>query len=442
MSFEHEEPDGQPEAEPRAKTGSPFSPEVHEALAALEREEPLSVAEEIASEGRAGKEEIRARHGTAQTLDRHPHRRVAADVDGRVDRGGPAGKPHRVRRHQEAGPDLQDPQGAGQAQRPDVRRGDARSPARRLRLPPQPRLPLPLLPGRHLRLAQPDSPLRAEDRGHDRRARSARPRRTSATSPCCASRRSTTRTPTPSRRQVPFDELTPLHPDSRIRMETTPDEIEMRVVDLIVPIGFGQRGLIVSPPRAGKTVLMQKMAKAALKNYPDLYVFMLLIDERPEEVTDMERRGERPELRGHQLHLRRAGHPSHSGLGNGAGKGQADGRIRPRRADLPRFHHAAGAGLELRVPALRQAALRRRGRQRPDPPEAVLRLGPQGRGRRLADGHRHGPGRHRQPHGRGDFRGVQGHRQPGNRAGPQAGRSPHLARRSTSTAAARARRKC
>ena len=72
-------------------------------------------------------------------------------------------------------------------------------------------------------------------------------------------------------------------------METTPGEIEMRVVDLIVPIGFGQRGLIVSPPRAGKTVLMQKMAKAALKNYPDLYVFMLLIDERPEEVTDMER---------------------------------------------------------------------------------------------------------------------------------------------------------
>jgi transcription termination factor Rho len=89
--------------------------------------------------------------------------------------------------------------------------------------------------------------------------------------------------------KIPFDELTPLHPDARIRMETTADEIEMRVVDLIVPIGFGQRGLIVSPPRAGKTVLMQKMARAALKNYPDLYVFMLLIDERPEEVTDMER---------------------------------------------------------------------------------------------------------------------------------------------------------
>lgn len=89
--------------------------------------------------------------------------------------------------------------------------------------------------------------------------------------------------------KVHFDDLTPLHPDARIDMETTPDVVETRVVDLIVPIGFGQRGLIVSPPRAGKTILMQKMAKAALINYPDLYVFMLLIDERPEEVTDMER---------------------------------------------------------------------------------------------------------------------------------------------------------
>jgi transcription termination factor Rho len=89
--------------------------------------------------------------------------------------------------------------------------------------------------------------------------------------------------------KVSFDDLTPIHPDKRIVMETTANEVNTRVVDLIVPIGFGQRGLIVSPPRAGKTILMQKMAKAALANYPDLYVFMLLIDERPEEVTDMER---------------------------------------------------------------------------------------------------------------------------------------------------------
>jgi transcription termination factor Rho len=89
--------------------------------------------------------------------------------------------------------------------------------------------------------------------------------------------------------RVAFDNLTPLHPNQRIVMETTADVIETRVVDMIAPIGFGQRGLIVSPPRAGKTILMQKMARAALKNYPNAYVMMLLIDERPEEVTDMER---------------------------------------------------------------------------------------------------------------------------------------------------------
>ncbi|MGN6135577.1 MAG: transcription termination factor Rho [Aureliella sp.] len=89
--------------------------------------------------------------------------------------------------------------------------------------------------------------------------------------------------------KVSFDDLTPLHPDQRIVMETGADSVETRVVDLVAPIGFGQRGLIVSPPRAGKTILMQKMARAVLKNYPDAYVMMLLVDERPEEVTDMER---------------------------------------------------------------------------------------------------------------------------------------------------------
>ncbi len=89
--------------------------------------------------------------------------------------------------------------------------------------------------------------------------------------------------------KVSFDELTPLHPDKRIIMEYDPTDMSTRVVDMMTPIGFGQRGLIVSPPRAGKTILMQKMAKAVLKNFPEAYVIMLLIDERPEEVTDMER---------------------------------------------------------------------------------------------------------------------------------------------------------
>ncbi len=97
---------------------------------------------------------------------------------------------------------------------------------------------------------------------------------------------------------VPFDELTPVHPFERLRMETDSDEINMRIVDLITPIGKGQRGLIVSPPRAGKTILLQKMARAVLRNHPECYVIVLLIDERPEEVTEMERqvKGEQAEV--------------------------------------------------------------------------------------------------------------------------------------------------
>ena len=104
--------------------------------------------------------------------------------------------------------------------------------------------------------------------------------------------------PNRQKRIVPFEELTPLHPDQRIMMERDHSELSTRVVDLLAPIGFGQRGLIVSPPRAGKTVLMQQMAKSVIDNYPEAYVFILLIDERPEEVTDMERQvtGDRCEV--------------------------------------------------------------------------------------------------------------------------------------------------
>jgi transcription termination factor Rho len=98
--------------------------------------------------------------------------------------------------------------------------------------------------------------------------------------------------------KVVFDDLTPLHPDKRLVLETDPTEINMRVMDLITPIGKGQRGLIVAPPRTGKTILLQKMANSILRNHPDCYVIVLLIDERPEEVTDMERtvKGPRAEV--------------------------------------------------------------------------------------------------------------------------------------------------
>ncbi len=84
-----------------------------------------------------------------------------------------------------------------------------------------------------------------------------------------------------------FEDLTPLHPNRRLVLETEGDELPTRVVDLVTPIGMGQRALIVSPPRAGKTVLLQKMALAIRKNHPDVYIIVLLVDERPEEVTDM-----------------------------------------------------------------------------------------------------------------------------------------------------------
>lgn len=86
-----------------------------------------------------------------------------------------------------------------------------------------------------------------------------------------------------------FEDLTPLHPEERFILETTPDEIECRIIDLVAPLGKGQRALIVAPPRTGKTVLLQKMTKAITRNYPDVKIIVLLVDERPEEVTDFRR---------------------------------------------------------------------------------------------------------------------------------------------------------
>ena len=92
------------------------------------------------------------------------------------------------------------------------------------------------------------------------------------------------------RRRIPFDALTPLYPLQRIQLEVAEkNDLSMRVEDLFVPIGKGQRGLIVSPPRAGKTVLLQKIANCITANHPEVKLIILLIDERPEEVTDMER---------------------------------------------------------------------------------------------------------------------------------------------------------
>jgi transcription termination factor Rho len=103
--------------------------------------------------------------------------------------------------------------------------------------------------------------------------------------------------PETAKHRTAFDNLRPRYPDERVRLETKDGDLSMRIMDLIAPVGKGQRGLIVAPPRAGKTILMQKMANAILENHPEVSLIILLIDERPEEVTDMQQNvGSRAEV--------------------------------------------------------------------------------------------------------------------------------------------------
>ena len=95
--------------------------------------------------------------------------------------------------------------------------------------------------------------------------------------------------PEAAKHKILYDNLTPLHPTERIRLGTDPEEYSTRIMDLICPIGKGQRGLIVAPPFTGKTMLLQKIANGISKNHPEIILIVLLIDERPEEVTDMQR---------------------------------------------------------------------------------------------------------------------------------------------------------
>jgi transcription termination factor Rho len=96
-------------------------------------------------------------------------------------------------------------------------------------------------------------------------------------------------TPDVASKRIAFEHLTPIYPEKRINLETSPRELSTRLIDLIAPIGKGQRGMIVSPPKAGKTILLKKIANAITNNFPEIELIVLLIDERPEEVTDMQR---------------------------------------------------------------------------------------------------------------------------------------------------------
>ena len=145
--------------------------------------------------------------------------------------------------------------------------------------------------------------------------------------------------------KVGFDDLTPLHPQGRIRLETTSDEINMRVVDLVTPLGFGQRGVIVAPPRTGKTILLQKIANSILTNHPEVVRHGAVDRRAPGGSHRHGALGQGADGRGDQLDLRRARLAAYPGGRNGHRKGQADGRIRQGRRDLARLDHPAGPGL-------------------------------------------------------------------------------------------------
>src|SRR5437763_4298173 len=97
--------------------------------------------------------------------------------------------------------------------------------------------------------------------------------------------------------RTPFEKLTPIHPNRRITLETGPSPISMRLMDLFVPLGFGQRALVVAPPKAGKTTILRQIAAAVLKNYPEASLFLCLVDERPEEVTEWRMEVQGPSVR-------------------------------------------------------------------------------------------------------------------------------------------------
>ena len=195
------------------------------------------------------------------------------------------------------------------------------------------------------------------------------------------------------------------------------------MIDLISPQGKGQRALIVAPPRTGKTVLLQNMAKAITDNHPEVFLIVLLVDERPEEVTDMQR-SVKGEVISSTFDEPATRHVQVAEMVIEKAK-----RLVEHKKDVVILLDSItrlGRAYNTVVPSIGQGADRRCRCQCAAAPEALLRRGAQYRGRRLALDHRHRADRYRQPDGRGDLRRVQGHRQHRNRARPQGCRQAHL----------------
>ncbi len=206
--------------------------------------------------------------------------------------------------------------------------------------------------------------------------------------------------PEEARNKIFFDNLTPLYPNERVKLETTRESLSSRVMDLLTPLGKGQRGLIVSPPRTGKTMLLQSIANSITTNHPEITLIVLLIDERPEEVTDMQRsvKGEvisstfdEPAVR----HVQVAEMVMEKAKRLVEHKRDVvillDSITRLARAYntiVPPSGRVLSGGVD-------SNALQR--------PKRFFGAARNNRGGRLAHHHRHGPDRHRQPHGRRDL---------------------------------------
>ena len=226
-----------------------------------------------------------------------------------------------------------------------------------------------------------------------------------------------------ARRRPVFNDLTPVHPDELLNLESDPKNLSQRLVNLVNPIGKGQRALIVSPPKAGKTMLLKDIANGITANYPDILLMVALIGERPEEVTDM-RRSVKGEVISSTFDEPTENHTHVAEMALEIAKRQVEtGRdvvilldsitrlARAYNLALPPSGRTLSGGID-------PIALY--------PPEAVLRRRAEDRGGRLADDHRHVPRRHRLAHGRRDLRGVQGHRQLGAHPRPEARREADL----------------
>ena len=244
--------------------------------------------------------------------------------------------------------------------------------------------------------------------------------------------------PEDAKKRVEFGKLTPLYPQQRLRLETEPNVLTTRIIDLVAPIGKGQRGLIVAPAKAGKTMVMQAIANAITTNNPECHLMVVLVDERLEEVTDMQR-AVKGEVISSTFDRPAEDHTTVAELAIERAK-----RLVEMGHDVVVLLDSItklGRAYNLAAPGERPHPLRWCRQRRALPAEEVLRRRAQHRGRRLADHPCDRARRDRLPHGRGHLRGVQGHRATWSSSSTAASRTGGSSRLSTSTRRARAARR-